>query len=53
MLLSHIIQHRPNYELTKYTPYLALMDELWGVIVDGNGVSLWMEIFFLRILAML
>ena len=31
---------RSNYELTKYTPYLALMGEVWGVFCEFFLVGL-------------
>ena len=48
------VEHKSDIELTKHTPYLALMGELWGVFCEDlgenwphcNGTALYIVIKF-------
>ena len=31
------VEYQSDFELTKYTPYLALMGELWGICCEDLG----------------
>ena len=33
-------EHKPNFEITKDTPCLTLLGELWGVFCEDFGIKL-------------